>query len=388
MSEYFNNYESNDSDPELLVRYTSFEEARRAKKELSDTFISEAISAQFKEHYIHSYLTNVDITPKDQEILDDPELIAKCYSDTTNMLIRNLGIKIASRSNPTENEENKLKVKEAKKLFIQSLKDQIPITCDQIIDWCEGKSLEFPVDEMGYKGFNINNTDILDSKNNNSYLRANFKIQRQDNGVFIMAYSNSRVSTKMEESLNGHNNKNLDNRIYINPDISESPTIFEKILQQANYNGIELQLKMFQRAPELSRVHKEQNSTSNYKGTDSPSKLRGDGIVVYVNHEDADRVLQIVLSLAEENSHPFKDRKTPRIPQTITDGIAVGDEPPVPGYSLTSHRAELLSHVADKVKKSEKDTHELYHEFRKEFRDLCMWNNINPDNIAFNRKYS
>lgn len=382
MSEYLNNYESDDSNPELLVRYKSFEEARGAKKGLSDTFISEAISARFTENYINSYLTNVDITPKDQEILDSPELIAKCYSDTTDMLIRNLGIKIASGSNPTENEENKLKVKEAKKLFIQSLKDQIPITCDQIIAWCESKSRKFPVDEMGYKGFNINNIDILDSKNNTPYVRANFKIQRQDNGVFIMAYSNSRVSAKMEESIDGHNTKNLDNRIYINPDISESPTIFEKILQQANDNGIELQLKMFQRAPELSSIRLQQ------KGNDSSSQLRGDGIVLYVNHEDADRVLQIVLSLAEESSNSFKDRKTSRIPQPITDGIAVGDEPPVPGYSLTSHRAELLSHVADKIRKFEKDKHELCHEFRKEFRDMCMWNNINPDNIAFNRKYS
>lgn len=377
-----NTYEPDEEEikPELLIRYNSFEEARKVSRGgLSDYFIDEAITQRFTESYIKSYLDSVDITPKDQEIIDNPELIAQCYSDTTEMLIRNLMISITIDDNPETYEEKKRRVKKAKELFISHLKDQVPTACDEMIDWCEGRTHKFPVDQVGYTGLDINGADILDSTNNKfPDIRPNFKIQRQQNGVFIMAYSNPRVNTKMTEDIKKYKAADLDNRIYLNPDINVTPIIFEQILRQANEHNISLQLKMFQRAPELASIHRKQTD-----GDYSP-KLRGDGIVVWTNHEDTNNVLQLILSLAKENSQAFKGRKTSRIPQNIAEGIAVGDEPRVSNHSLTSHRAALLSHIALKTQESGKQGPEARTMFRQEFQDICTWNNINPNNIAFN----
>jgi hypothetical protein len=86
--------------------------------------------------------------------------------------------------------------------------------------------------------------DVLDADGKGvPDVRANFKIQRQFGGVFVMAYSDSRVRQKMrgEEA-------ELDKRIYLNPDMEAALEIFEQLLQTANAKGISLQLKIFQRA--------------------------------------------------------------------------------------------------------------------------------------------
>ena len=114
--------------------------------------------------------------------------------------------------------------------------------------------------------------------------------------------------------------------------------------------------------------------------------LRGDGIVVFVNHQDADQFLKQALVIAECNAEIFKGRHTSRIPCRIVDGIAIGDEPRVSGYSLTSHRAKILDHAAGIVIQSGKQGIEAYDLFREATRRVAEGNGVNPHNIAFNNE--
>lgn len=363
----------------LKIRYESFNQAQEAEKKLSDPFIDGALSRNLRvggeKVNIKEYLDMVEATPRDIEVIDNPERIAGLYAATTEMLARNLTIRITRSTNPEKAQARIGEVKQAKEEFLTRLGEDAPKVATEIVGWCKGETRKFPVSAVEYRGFTIDGKDVLNAEGKGTPdVRPNFKIQRQFGGVFVMAYSDTRVHEKMSGQ-----DEVLDKRIYLNPDMEATPLIFEQLLQSANETGISLQLKMFQRAPEAASTHMSKSKGQEVGG------LRGDGIVVYVDGEHADDVLGIALALAKDNPGAFKDRKTSRIPQNVAEGIAVGDEPvQMPGTSLTSHRVQILAYAAEKTRESGKQGEEARALYRDLVRRTAVANGVNPDNIAFN----
>jgi len=366
---------------QISVRFETFGEAQTAKKRLSDTFIDGAIADDLRvgreKVGIKGYLDRVEVTPKDVEVIDDPERIAGLYLATTEMLARNLTLRIVPDSSPERAHARKQELKRTKAAFLSGLAEEAPQAAAGIVDWCKGLTKKFSVRAVEYHGFTVDGKDILDSEGEGlPDVRSNFKIQRQFAGQFLMAYSDKRVREKITD-----HDKTLDKRIYLNPSMEATPQLFEQILRAANEAGISLQLKMFQRAPEVATAHAYKR-----KGMEAGG-LRGDGIVVYVDGEHADEALGIVLALVKDNPEAFKGRQTSRIPQKVAEGIAVGDEPvQMSGVSLTTHREMLFNYAADRTRSSGLRGEEARALFRDLVRRIAIANGVNPENIAFNAK--
>jgi hypothetical protein len=113
-------------------------------------------------------------------------------------------------------------------------------------------------------------------------------------------------------------------------------------------------------------------------------RICGDGIVVYTNDTQANRVLDIVLGVAEHHVESFVGRELCRIPQPIADGIGVGDEPSNSRSSLTAHRAALLEEVAAETRKSGLDGSSRIDYFRRLLAQRATEWGVNPQNLAFN----
>jgi len=364
----------------LKVRYETLDEAQGAERYISNSFIDGAIIGDLRvggeKVGIKGYLDKVEATSQDTEVISDPERIAGLYLATTAMLARNLKVAVAWSSNPEQARLRREQVKQAKEGFLAQLGEEAPQAADEIVGWCRGDTRKFPVSAVEYRGFRVDGADILNAEGKGATdVRSNFKIQRQLGAVFVMAYTDSRVHEKMAGT-----DEVLDKRIYLNPDMEATPELFEQLLRVANELGISVQLKMFQRAPEVATAHKSKTKRSEAGG------LRGDGIVVYVDGKNADDVLGMVIALAKDNPSAFKDRSTSRIPQNVAEGIAVGDEPiQMPGTSLTSHREKVFSYAAMKTRESGKQGQEARNMFLDLMRRTALANGVNPDNVAFNK---
>lgn len=372
------------SKEEFTVVARSFSEARtRTKKHVTDSFIDNALESMHgrlkigenRAFSIKSYLDQVIMTTKDIEVARDSSRIAKLYRDTTEMIQRNLKIMISDNVS----EARMAEVKDAKDTYKALLHRQVPETESAIVQWCARRNNnQYPVDALEYKGFRLNGQDILDSTTKCSAdLEPNFKIQRQLGGAFIMAFSNERVKERKSSVRNEEPNR----RIYLNPDLEMTPSIFEQILKMANQENVKLQLKMVQRIPELTKQHANLTDRPNHVET-----MRGDGIVIYVHDKYEDSVLDKVLRIVEENAEAFRGRGVSRTPVRIADGVAIGDEPiGVHGKeSLTSHRATLFEQTLQTVRRSGLKGAAAHRLFRTEFQKLARTKNVNPENFAFN----
>jgi len=364
-------------DSELKIRFTTFDQAQGAKKNYSDGFIDEYMGDRLKvgneQVGLKGYLDKVEATDKDNAIIDNPEAIAGLYLSTTEVISRNLKILVG----PGVTEERRTLIKEAKDGFVLGLHDEASEVADQIVDWSEGRADHFPNKSMRYQGLEIDGHDPLDTQDDSATdFRPNIKIQRQVAGTFIMGYSDKRVGEKL-----ANQDQELSKRIYLNPDPEVAPQVFEQILKASNEAGLSLQLKIFQRAPEFAQAH---FTRANGQVMDA---LRGDGIVIYAGEHQANDVLDMILSLAKDNPKVFIGRETSKIPQSIAEGIAIGDEPAeVKGESLTSHRVNMFEYAANYVKKSGKTGSEARQLFRNRLSAIAKTNHTNPNNIAFNSK--
>ena len=165
--------------------------------------------------------------------------------------------------------------------------------------------------------------------------------------------------------------------------MEDTPKIFEQLLQAINSAQLPLQLKMFQRADELIKAHlKAKNKGRGIGG------LRGDGIMINTYNRDADKALEIIYSVINNNIAAFQGRRTSRLPYPISEGVAIGDEPRrAPGHSLTSHRAAIVEKVAKTVRDSGEQSHKARTFFRLLTASLAQAEDVNPANMAFNAKF-
>lgn len=362
----------------LKILHETFQSAEGSPRVLSDAFIDgciqDELSVGSERVGIKGYLDKVETTPSDDEVIGDPERIAGLYLATTDVISRNLSVRVASDPDPATHNQRVSKIKQAKANFLDRLTAESGQAADSIVDFATGASTEYPISAVQYEGFEVDGHDLLDagSKSDPGY-RANFKIQRQLTGTFVMAYSDRKVQEKMKG-----NPEEVTKRIYLNPDVEAAPHVFEQVLQTANDTGLSIQLKIFQRSSEMVSSYKQRQ-----RG-ESADTLRGDGIVIYVNEQEADDVLSMVEAIAQDNPDAFFGRQTSRIPKKVAEGIAVGDEPKAGGESLTSHRAKIIEHATLKTKESGKTGEEAREIFKRWFDVTARANGVDPSNLAFN----
>lgn len=369
------------SNPELKIRFHTFEEARTAENHLSDEFIEGAIENKLKignqEMWIKEYIDHVEATSSDNEVIANPVAIAGLYLKTTDMLSRNLKIISVRNPDPDNDAARKNVIKTARDNFRAKLRDEGNAVAHAIVEWCNRTTRDFPYEAMEYYGMVVDGKDPLSADSPSAPdFRTNFKIQRQVGGAFIMAYSENRVKEKIRKQ-----DQELTRRIYLNPEIFATPDVFEQVLEHANQTGLSIQLKMYQRTPELVDTHVAREHSKSNLGKDG---LRGDGIVIYATDSEADTVLDMVLAIAKDKPEAFVGRETSRIPQNVAEGIAVGDEPTQRGTSLASHRAEILNHVTAYVRKSGRTGEAAKALFRRYLAATAKANDVNPGNLAFN----
>ena len=351
----------------LQIRFETYEQARQVKKPFSDAFIDNALN---KYRSIKKYLDNVEATPSDQAILADSRRIARLYVKTTRMICDNF--RIILRDSDVSPQHKTEVLQGALKDFKQKVSQQVPVASTAIVDWFNDvPDKKYPMAALEYRqGLVVDGVDLLDAGGNGlKGLRPNFKIQRQYGTTFIMAYTDRRVREKLAGS-----SRDYSRRIYLNPDMEATPEIFEQLLRAANRANISLQLKMLQRVTDGGLFQKPQ--------TDG---LRGDGIVMYVHSGDIDDVLGMTIAIAKTNPEAFRGRQTSRIPQNVAEGIAIGDEPLAAGESLTSHRANILEYVAQKTRESGKKGAEARSYFRAMFSRVAIANQVDPNNLAFDK---
>ena len=155
-------------------------------------------------------------------------------------------------------------------------------------------------------------------------------------------------------------------------------------MHSLNEDDILAQGKMLDRSYELTKQIKKQRAVP----------MRADAIVLVVGDRDADKVLDMALSIYRNNPAIFADRPTPKIPLRIAPGIAVGDESTKAGFSLTSHREEIISQALALTRQrlgieltgnvTAERVNEALGIFRNTFIDIARANGVNPNNLAFN----
>lgn len=374
----YKSHEHSSLEP-LKIVTRSFEEARHGiKKEFSDAFIDAALTRNLKIEEnkvftIKSYLDNVPMASEERELSRSPKEIASLYRETSEVVLRNLNVILANNTSS----DRAAKIRNAKQKYIDELAAQIPSVEQAIVAWCDNPTEnEFPVAAVEYQGFTLDGQAMMDSRiNDPSDTAANIKIQREIAGTFIMAYSNNRM---FERKLKERSNE-PDRRIYLNPSVMATPFIFEQILRMANEKGLTLQLKMIQRASELASEHQRMKNSDYTNGT-----LRGDGIVVYLNHTVEDQVLDEILNIVEQNTEAFRGRSISKTPVKIADGVAIGDEPLKAGESLTSHRANIISLAINHVTQAGINGQAARAAFRREFAAIAKSEHVAVENFAFN----
>ena len=366
------------------VAFETFEDCRRESAgAFSDEFIDRATTGQLavggeRSFFVKTYLDNVEATQKDIEASVDSQRLVDLYKLTTKVVRRNLELVYATDSTGVVGEGERDQIRGC----MGQWDSKIDSTAADVLAVSTGEKKmvsDETLNTMAYKNLlTINDQDLLNARGFGlDGVRPSIKVQ-SDNGPFIMAYTKPRIYEKLNQQ-----DQVLDRRIYLNPDLESAPLIFEKLLQAANKSGISAQIKMLQRAGEMMGLSRRVKSSPEQ----SAGGIRGDGIVAYVNNKDADELLGLALDIAREDDGAFVNRKTSRIPQSVADGVAIGDEPTqTPGHSLTSHRAEIISNVVGMAQESGLEGSEARRYFRFCLDHNLKINGVDPNNVAFNHE--
>ncbi len=363
-------------ESEINIHFTSFEQAQKQHRRLSDTLVDAALE---KRSSMKGYLDTVPLSHEEEQIIDNPERIAEIHQTTAKVILHNLGFKFAPTGDTEIDQQRIDLIKGAKKEFSENMQDIVINKGSKAIrEYCESNERLTGENNIAinYPTLYIEETDVFEMSDAAlPYIRPNLRAQRQPSDNFIVAYSDERVIEKLARTAE-HPTK----RIYLNPTLESAPIIFEQILHASNAAKIPIQIKMLDRTRELIRAHKDKQKGKKADG------LRGDGIILYTDDEHANDALELVLGVAQDNQDAFKGRITSRLPQPVAEGVSVGDESPQAvqqGHSLTSHRAQILEDAVRVTRESGKQGDEARAFFRKAVKRSASVNGVNPDNLAF-----
>lgn len=160
-------------------------------------------------------------------------------------------------------------------------------------------------------------------------------------------------------------------RIYLNPKLQDSFSIYQEIFLEANRRGLRFQSKIFD--PSWYRYKSIDQAVEDSRGT---RWARRDPIVFYPFEESKDELLAIVNDTYEKHADSFMGRETGSIPTPLAPGLAVGDNVTSRDAngikeSLTTHRGNVFDRMPSGLTIQQR-------------RQYLIDNHINPDNIAFN----
>jgi len=189
----------------------------------------------------------------------------------------------------------------------------------------------------------------------------------------------------------------MDSRFYLNPRLADSVGILERIMDEANRQGLVVsgkingnQLRIY---PEFYRKQKDQYDSG--ERDIRVVNIRTDNIVMYSTAEQRDKFLSIIKQTYADNKASFVGRACPAAPLRIADGFAIGEEPKGHGEkeSLTGLIAKVLHDaMVDADKRTWLRTNgevgdisdeDWLREVRRSWSRIASARGINQTNIAF-----
>lgn len=360
------------------VHFRGFDEASRARKNIRDEFIIDALNGSLmvgneEAQFIKRYFDKQPADQTDKAFTHDPEAVAGFHDDLADLLTSRLKIFA-----PGAGDDVKTFLLAKKDEFFQKIADGRQQVRDFAHGWSQTGQGRAPSAALEFRGLNVptaeGDINLLDKPAGN--VKANFHVQAEMTGSFI--HWSSKEYLKMKDQ---GQDPGLTRRIYLNPTAESTVEIFGKIIDAAEEAGIVMKGKLLNRGVE---------ALANMKNTEFST--RGDGIVLSAG-EGADELLSLVEAVYNDHRGDFEGRGISRAPFRVAEGVAIADEPRGEG-SLTDTRAEL---VDDTVKATKgvlgvepwedipiAKQAQAVQVFRTNFRQLALQRGINPDNMSFN----
>ena len=372
-----------------LTPEISFKQFEEAGKQLPDSVVLDVMNDSLQSvpgetpRFLKSYLDQVRTDEFDNSFMDSADQLITFRDELTDFVSGRLAVKTSGKLLSPQQKDVVVNKVESFKDKIEA--DRTEVT-QYISDTYSGDRPPIPRGALGYNGLTITTKDGTKDllKDKIPGIRANITMQREAAGNFVhyatKSYLAQRASGVKPE---------LSKRIYLNPKIESSISIFKTVVDAAEAAGITMKGKVFDRTLEAVTRHE-----------DNPAErtARGDGIVLYAG-EDADTLLGLVEAIYKDNPLAFQGRKTSRIPLKVAEGVAVGDEPTKLSSddeteSLTTSRAgaiEIASALArqalglqasEKIKPGQEA--QALAAFRAAFQQTAIQAGIDPENLAFN----
>lgn len=369
--------------PEILA--TSFAEARARTKKISPNVVlgllnGDLVGVDGKVYFFKNYLDLVMPDDLERHARQTPEVLGQMHKEAMQMIIDNLSVGVTGLT-----EQEKTHITQRKAEYIDRLKQDSDTWVELVKQIATSKQISDNFTSTAeYRGFiittNSGEMDISEFTGNKMpNVRPNIRMQREITELFIHWETDKFNTSKLE----GQEVK-LSKRIYLNPKTINAVQIFTKLMHSLNEAGIFAQGKVLDRSYELA----------GQMLASSAKPIRADAIVLVVDESEADRVLEMTLSLYTENPDVFTGRPTPKIPTRIAEGIAVGDEPRAEGKSLTAHRAEVIQEAIMETKanlglesweKIPKDEVKAAMDtFQAVFLEVTKKHKVDQNNLAFN----
>jgi hypothetical protein len=363
----------------------TFDQYQTAEKQpFPNTLVSDLMTSSLKINEgkkasgTKAYFDLVPTDNSDELLASEPESVIALRDQLTDFVSDKLKI-VTQPGAMTEAEVSHLQAK--KQEFVAKIQGDKEIIAANIRELYRGESPDLAKSEIGFEGFDVQTSegaiDLLKTGAGLKNIRSNIAMQREEGTLFV-----HYTSEKRGAEIDAGQTNELARRIYLNPKSEDSVKLFRALVDQAEAAGISMQGKVWDRTSELLDDRAKQ---ANEAG------VRADGIVLYAD-QDADALLGLVENLYNANPDSFAGRQSAKMTLPIAEGIGVGSEPPkIEGQkreSLTSHRVKIIDQaiaetysLTDSLSLSSEQTTST---FRTVFEQLCVENNVNPKNIAFN----
>ncbi|MEO0131073.1 MAG: T3SS effector HopA1 family protein [candidate division WOR-3 bacterium] len=160
-------------------------------------------------------------------------------------------------------------------------------------------------------------------------------------------------------------------RIYLNIIPEKIPELFEKIAENTQKEGLNIEIK----------------TTKNY----SDASERIDKLIIYFSEKDSEKILEIIDKIYKENNIYFIQEIPKFTAQLKTgegermNGVSFGEEPIFWGESFGTIRAKILGEIIYiNVKKTGDYLLNQNFDLKSDFVEMCKKYSIDPNNPAFN----
>lgn len=389
---------SNAQKPTADDRPLTFERFSEESRSFSDEFIVRALAQSLPigpektaAWGVKSFFDQAPIDESDRRVLERPEGIISYRRSISDFIARNLQLRTLRRFSDQERSF----LKDQKGAYLRKLAEDNDLLGQEITEVfagnpTPGKARTEEERRRMDSARKFRGMYVQDSKRGVVSLlttqvdgiRSSVSLQDQAFGLAVMVDSveySKRALAGMETAIS--------RRIYLNPQIDATFDIFQLIVDRVNEAGLTMKAKAFDRTYDLVQAGRPDAIAGG-------KSLRSDGLVIYVPEEDANQVLQVVVDIYRQNRELFKGRVVAKAAYRLADGIAVGDETTVPEKSLTSHRADVIESILDKIRKEVGFSSESQAEnrsraillFRQLWQQTAKREGINPDNPAFNHR--